>query len=355
MAKEVLILSDGKAGHLNQSRALTKILEKNTEIGVKTIEVKFRSKPAGNFFSLFAFMIYPFIRSNIPLLNRFIEAEALMPLEGRRPDIIVSSGGSIVPLNILLSKIYNAKRIVLMSPSFPFYLFRYDLALVPSHDKAYPIRGRLKTLLALSPFDRDLIENETLALKKQLPHPQRVKIGLLIGGDAKGYKFNSKAMDWSIDEIIAACQKLDADFIVTTCRRTPHDYEQDLKLRLSCIKNCQLFVQANKTGASNFVSGLLGLCSIIIATDESISMISEPIRAGKKPVVLKLNKKPSGKILKFQVELLKNNLINIVEPDRLCGEIIRTIELGLYGLDEQARQFIAKENEELRERLKALI
>ncbi|MCM8763211.1 MAG: mitochondrial fission ELM1 family protein, partial [Candidatus Omnitrophica bacterium] len=273
MKKEILLLSDTKAGHQNQGRALIKELVTvivtsgiDTEPGIRKIQLKFKSRFSEKLFAFLSPLIYFFTYKNIPFLNNFISEETIKDIKEIRPDIIISVGSSTIPLALLLSKIYKSKKISLMNPPFPFNLFHFDLIIVPQHDRTICGKNVLSTILALSPFDNELIQKETANLKRQLKRPERIGIGILIGGDAKKYLFNRKNMNVALDEIIKACRILDIDFIATTCRRTPVDYENELKVKLDKMDCCAFFVPANKESATNLVSGLIGLCKIMIAT-----------------------------------------------------------------------------------------
>jgi len=360
--KQILLLSDTKAGHQNQSRALIKELEyvaglsgEETSLLTNIIQIKFKSRLRERFFSVFTIIIYPFINKGIPLLGLFLEKDTIPQIKAFQPDIIISAGSGMVPCTLLLSKIHRAKRIVLMRPAFPLSLFAYDLVIVPKHDAGLKIRGSLERVLALSPFDGNLIKLESENLKNRLSKPGRAQIGILIGGNSKNYKFNKERMNLAIEQIISACKSLDVDFIATTCRRTPQDYEAELSARLKNTSNCSLLILSNKETATNVVSAMIGLCKVLIATEESISMISEPINAGKKTVVLKLNEKIYHKYARFHKIAFEKGLIHISKFDQLADKIIEVYRAGSYDLDEKGKSMLKEERQSLRERLKRLL
>ncbi|MDD5045076.1 MAG: ELM1/GtrOC1 family putative glycosyltransferase [Candidatus Omnitrophica bacterium] len=356
--KEVLLLSDAKAGHQNQSRALTQeleSLENNGSLSVKRIRITFKTKGREKFFSLFVFLAYPFIQKSIPFLNFFLGQDTIAQIEKLKPDIIISAGSSLVPFTLLLSKIHKARKVILMRPAFPFSLFAYDLAIVPRHDAGPRVKGSLERILALSPFDKNLIQAESESLKKRLPRPEKAQIGILIGGDSKNYRFNRQKMNAAIDQIILACKKMDLDFIATTCRRTPKDYEEELGEKLKNNRSCALLILSNKETATNVVSAMIGLCKVIIATEESISMISEPINAGRKTVILKLNNGIYHKYARFHRLLSGNNLAHISGVDNLADKIIEVYKHGLYDLDEKGKKILQGEAQALRQRLGQLL
>jgi len=360
MTKEILLITDERAGHINQSKALAKELIKifkqryaHEKILQEIFQPKFRSRVAKFLFSLYALLVYPLTKKNIPFLSLFIKNTE--ELENKKPQIVISAGAKALPLNLLVSKKNKAKRLILMNPAFPFYLFRYDLAVIPLHDKPKLKNGVLQRTFAPSAFDEELILKETDIYRNVLTHPERVKIGLLIGGDSKNYKFNTSAMDLAIERLVGVCEKLNIDFIATTCRRTPKNYEIILKEKLEKVTCCQLLVLASKKEASNFVSAMLGLCAIIIAPEESISMISEPIAAGKRPLILKLGKHLNAKYRRFHNFLVQKKLAYLVSIDNFADTLAEVYEKKLYNLDQDAKEKLILEEEVLRERLLRLL
>ena len=357
MEKQILLLNDAKAGHQNQSRALIKELELISEpnkSAIKRIQLEFKSRFREKFFAFFTLLIYPFLRKKIPLLNKFLAENIINEIYAIKPHIIIAAGSGTVPLALLLSKINRSKTIALMNPAFPFSIFRFDLAIVPKHDKTIRGKNVLDTILALSPFDNKLIQEEALSLKNKLENPEKVKIGILIGGNSKNYSFSKENMDIALNQISLACDKLNVDFIATTCRRTPKDYEETLKETAKKTGHCQLLVLADKEIATNMVSAMIGLCKIIIATEESISMISEPINAGKKTIILKLRGKIYHKYTRFHNILLNNKLTNIANFDTLADKIIEVYKNASYDLSNQERLILEEEKQALRTRLSNL-
>ena len=100
--KKVLIISDGKPGHLNQSIAFCKI----KDISYDILEIKFKSK-------FHKILSYLFDRVDFYTEFLFDEHKVFYP---DFYDAIVSTGSGTYYFNKLIGKKYNKKSIVLMLP-----------------------------------------------------------------------------------------------------------------------------------------------------------------------------------------------------------------------------------------------
>ena len=118
--KRILIISDGKPGHLNQSIAFCKI--KN--ISYDILEVKFKSK-------FHKIVSYLFDRVNFFTEELFEEHKNYYP---DFYDAIVSTGSGTYYFNKLIGKKYNKKSIALMLPkSYKYSNFYYIVAQEHDH------------------------------------------------------------------------------------------------------------------------------------------------------------------------------------------------------------------------------
>lgn len=258
--RELLILSDGKTGHLRQSESAAKlIIQQLSARGIKTDlsirEVKSRE-----------------------------DRQGLMKL---RPDIIISAGNPVSGLNYRLARQNQAKSIVLMRPGI-LGLKKFNLAIIPEHDNPPARKNVVVTSGALNLIDADYLKEKTERLKESgfikgnLPS---LCLGALVGGDSKGFSISGAIISGVISQIKRAAEELNADILLTTSRRTSAEVEQVIKRELGGYSRCKLLVIANENNHPDVVGGILGLSSIIITSPESISMISEAASAGKYVVV----------------------------------------------------------------------
>ncbi len=285
--RDVLILSDGKTGHLRQSEGLAKLIgtqfaNRGIKYNLSIQEIKFRSG-----FSKFIFSL-GFIGC-IRCLRSALTEESWQGLMGLAPDIIISAGSSITRVNYLLKKENQAKSIVLMRPA-GLSLNKFNLVIIPEHDRPVKRKNVVVTQGALNLIDADYLRKKSKSiedsglLKGQLLKPC---IGILIGGDSKKFSISTHdALELSA-QIKKSAQDLNADLLISTSRRTSSAVEQVIKNEFSAYARCKLLVIANESNHPDVVGAILGLSSIIICSPESISMISEAVCAEKYVVVFK--------------------------------------------------------------------
>lgn len=296
--RSVLILNDGKPGHLNQSLAVANIIQKYREdkgyhpenTRCEIIDVKYKNKflrPPLAFCSNFS-------NSNCQGCMRCIKfclpPESYQRLMSSYADIVISCGASTAPLNVFLTKELNAKNIVIMKPSL-VSLKKFNLAIIPRHDRPKGQRNILVTVGSPNRIGEELIQKEALRFSSFVDQAKPLRLGLLLGGDNPDYKMGLDLIKNLISQIKAISKKLDLEILATTSRRTPRDVELLLKEELTKLPNCKLLVIANEKNIDGTIPAILGLCKVILVSGESISMISEAASSGKSVVVFALDKK----------------------------------------------------------------
>jgi len=305
--KEILILSDGKTGHLRQSQGAAKLINQQLAIrGIKTRisqqEVKFKS---GIFKLLFGWAVIfngEFQCQGCLRCLRFaLTKESQQSIMSFKPDIIISAGSSISAVNYLLAKENQAKSVLLMHPA-NLSLNKFDLAIIPEHDwpqghglasasQSHQPQGYKNVVVtsgALNLIDQEYLNQKSDSLKKSgllkdsLTHPC---IGVLIGGNSKKFIISPQIIIELSKEIKNAAEKINADILITTSRRTPSEVEDTLRKEFSNYARCKLLVIANENSHPDVLGGILGLSDLIIISPESISMVSEAVTAEKYVVV----------------------------------------------------------------------
>lgn len=353
--KRLLLLSDGKPGHVKQSEALIQeVLEKGRhkkppyEILVEKIEVRFRGALAKRLFPFFAFLGMPWAQGRLRWLGLFLVPECAGKLERSNPDWIVSTGASLAPLNLLLRRENLAKSIVLMKPSFPFNFFQYELALIPKHDRGRMPLDHFRIQGAFSRMEPEAFETSRELLARSLRDPSRVRLGLFLGGETRGFKPSVADVLSLVGEIERSCEKWGGDFLVTTSRRTPEEVSQFLRERLRVHPRCQLCVIASEDKRPEVVPGMMALAETLIVTEDSLSMISEALSALKRVVVVKMSRNGlPRKHFRFQEFLKKEWGVPVVEIERLADAL---------GNGEAPRfpDFLERERTQVREKLECL-
>ncbi len=327
--KRLLILSDGKPGHVKQSEAVAEQFKNissqyarpGMEYPASTIEVKFKSSWHRRLFPWFAFFFIPWAQGRLRFLAWFFSPETQKAVENARADFIISAGASLVPLNLCFARDSRAKSIVLMKPSFPFHLFRYDLAMVPAHDRGPVPEGAFRTLLTPSCMEPARISGAAQKLAGSLPRPGKVKIAVFLGGPTRRFSLELepvRRLFSALDRI--ASQK--GDYLVTTSRRTPQVISDFLKREVVNRAHCQKVVIAAEDSSPETAPGMMALASIVLVTEDSISMISEAVSAGRKVIVLSLGSRGlPAKHKKFREILARESAIEVAGPEDLEEKI----------------------------------
>jgi lauroyl/myristoyl acyltransferase/mitochondrial fission protein ELM1 len=324
----ILILSDGKAGHLRQAQAVAKIAKhcleaRQMRANIETVEIKFR-----NSFSKSAFLFGSCLAGKyrcqgcLWCLRAFLEKDNYEFLIHKKFDIIISCGFSLAPVNYVLARENLAKSIAVMRPSL-LSTKRFDLVIMPKHDAPQKRKNVIVTEGALNLIDDEYLKEQTKMLLEA--QGSRLKatgfyIGLLIGGDSKDFHLKSDQVLEVIRQAKSVAEKLDANILLTTSRRTSAKIEGLVKGEFKDCPRCKLLVIANENNIPMAVGGILGLSEFIIVSAESISMISEAINSKKYVLVFEsggLRKKHRA----FIENCRKNKYIYLTQSHDLSKKI----------------------------------
>jgi len=341
---------------VKQSKALAKEIQEKAnearppyEISIEQIEIRFRSHWRKRLFPWFALFFIPFAQGRLRWLRFFISRGSVKALERMAADLVISAGASLVPLNLCAARENLAKSAVVMKPSFPFNLFRYDLALIPAHDRGFLPRGSLRIQRALTSFDPELLGRSKEALSRSIRDPMKIRLSVFLGGETRNFTPTISQVESFLQEIECASEKLKGDFLITTSRRTPEVINRFLRERLAAHPRCQLCVIAREDGRPEVVPGMIALADFLLVTEDSLSMISEALSSGKKVVVVKMRANGvSRKHNRFHEILKRDWGIPVVEISKI-SEALREGEIRDY------REQILKERNRICERLEALL
>jgi KDO2-lipid IV(A) lauroyltransferase len=318
--RNLLILSDGKTGHLRQSQFLAKTMgeclkAKSIQLNTQAIEVKFKNK-----FSQLALLFSSGLSGRyhcqgcLWCLRRFLTPDSYKALLNSQPDYILSSGSSLAAINFILARENNCKSIVNMRPSI-LSTNRFDLVIMPRHDRPPKRKNVVVTDCALNIINQDYLreqKEEFLHVTGLKPQPSDLYLGLLVGGDTKKFSLKQDVVSQVIQQIKSVAQTCQADILVTTSRRTPEEVEKLVKDEFKDYPSCKVLIIANEKNIPSAMGGILGLSKILIVSPESISMISEAVASERCVLVFKsagLDEKHE----RFLDYFSKNKYIHLVE------------------------------------------
>lgn len=250
MQKTILILSDGRKGHINQSIALAKYLGFDYDI----IQVGFKNK----FLKLLSYLFdkIGFYNSSILDINN---------IPNKNYAMVVCAGSSTYYATKTISKKLGCKSVAMMLPSG--YKYDFDTIFAQSHDNPPALPNIIEI-----PANFSYIEPQELykATKKS--------IGIVIGGSNKILTMDKQTLKNQLDFIVAHFK--DYEIAITSSPRTPPEIE---KLVRGYHLDYEVIYSINPI---NPIPDFLAQCETIFITADSTSMISEAISYGDSNVVI---------------------------------------------------------------------
>ena len=293
--KKVLILTDGKAGHENQSKALARALGCEYEI----VEVAFRSKFA-------KVLSYLFDRVGIrtQALWKFVpkvfaSTEPLPPLpEPFQPSAVLGTGSGTFYAAKSLARACKAKCGVVLYPR-GYDLASFDCVLAPAFDNPKAAPNVIEIPANLVAADEAFYEKGVAPFRER-HEPKGEGVAVIVGGPNKCSTMTPEWMKSRLDEIFAA-RTADTEFWVTTSRRTPPEVEAVVD---SYPWDYRLLYSKDHF---NPIPAFVKLAKKLYVTAESTGMLSEACTFGTAEVVALDNLNPGPHKFRRFVENLRRD------------------------------------------------
>ncbi|MFH1478939.1 MAG: ELM1/GtrOC1 family putative glycosyltransferase [Candidatus Omnitrophota bacterium] len=299
--RKVLLLSDGKAGHLNQSlsaadlvkdalrrRLDRKGIKENEIVDIKICEIEFKNRFTRIFLDIASVFSGRRCQGCMRCLKFSLTKESFKRVAAQYADIVVSCGSSLASVNIFLKYENNAKNCIIMKPGF-YNRGKFDRVMISKHDMPF----KKSPNLVITELPLNNITNIEMDKKTSDVFGEDIAkggVGLLVGGDAKGFSLDKEYTERLLEAALRICKDRSLGLFVTTSRRTPVEIEMYLKDKLKDDVLCRSLVIANKGNVQGIVPAILGVSDIILTTPDSVSMISEAVSSGKYVVVIKEHK-----------------------------------------------------------------
>ncbi|MBI1309487.1 MAG: hypothetical protein GC129_06570 [Proteobacteria bacterium] len=267
---EVVVISDGRAGHVNQSVGVAEMLGfKDPE--VMTLVRAHTSRWLGWLPVEMLFANYAKIAHEIGRMG---------------PQVVVIGAGTQV--SRVLRKLKRADprlfTVCLMRPAGK--PADYDVVAVPKHDNYKKQDNVVVTLGAANRITRDKLAQEADRWKKRLAPVTSPRLALLVGGTSKHGGFGRHAAQEMMLAVLEAARKKGLGLLVTTSRRTGEDATEAVAtlLQKSGIKH-HFWSPDDEAQRDNPYLAYLGLSDAVVVTAESVSMVCEAASSGR-PVYL---------------------------------------------------------------------
>ncbi len=270
--KRVLILSDKKAGHLNQSVAFAKI--KGYEYNIVEVNV-------GKYKKALSYLL-DFFHIYLDIFG--------IRLSKTGYDAIISTGSSTYYINKLLSKKLSCKSIAIMLPK-GFRYSDFDYIIANLHDNP-PKRENIVQI------PLNLCINKPKGYIKKTT--DKKALGVIIGGDNQIFKMNKDTIKNELDKIYDRYKEYEK--YVTTSRRTTKEIEELIE---SYKWDYKLIYSQNKE--INPIPDFIDICDELFITMDSTSMLSEAKANSKANIhIIKLSSKKTGTKYHKIADIVKN-------------------------------------------------
>jgi len=262
----IVLVSDGKPGHFRLSEGIVAAIARRRQVAVTRLEVRRPRLVPGSGWTALTYS--DAWQGAIPRLLGI----AARPVTAC--DLVVSAGGATLAANIYLKRTYSCANIFYGS------LRRYhvqDFSLVLTSYTS--VSHRSNHLMTLKP---SALDPDSLPKVPETGGPP-FAVGLLVGGDSGTVHF--RHADW--DRLLKLLDDTphDVRWIVSNSRRTPEPVSNKIARIAAAEPGRVQFIDVRKPDAPDLVAAMTKV-SVIAATIDSSSMISEAVWARRPVVVL---------------------------------------------------------------------
>ena len=302
---KAIVLTDGKAGHENQSKAFARALGFDFEL----VPVKFKS------------LFHKALSYLLDFLG--IRTTRILTVQSLDSRIFVATGsGTFYAAKALARKTPGAKCGVVLYPR-GYRLSSFDCILAPAFDNPAKRPNVVEIPVNLVANDAAFYEKGVTAFKERYHDATDNLVGVIVGGPNKCSTMTPEWMKARLDEIFAA--NPGAQLCVTTSRRTPPEVEALVDAYPWAYK---LIYSKDHF---NPIPAFVQLAKRLYVTAESTGMLSEACTFGSAEVVALDNLKPGPhKFRRFVENLRRGGYVDGSRKADLSAEFARA--RALMGL-----------------------
>jgi mitochondrial fission protein ELM1 len=197
------------------------------------------------------------------------------------PDLLIATGRQSIPAALHI-KNQNPRCFTVQLQDPVIDPAHFDLVIVPRHDK---LRGAnvISTRGALHRVTPAMLASEAEKLRAQVAHLPSPRIAVLIGGSNAVFRLTPAEMMPIAAQLAAVAKSSGGSLLVTPSRRTG---DENLAVLKNALRDVPAYIWDGQ-GANPYY-GMLGLADYILATCDSVNMISEACTTGKPAYVIDL-------------------------------------------------------------------
>jgi mitochondrial fission protein ELM1 len=295
MPRKVLILSDGKPGHVNQSIAFAGLLGMDYEI--RTTGFRTRAAKA-----------LSYLLDRVGIYTRLLFRPVAV---GSDCCALISTGSETYYANRTLARRYGLKSVAIMLPKG--YRLDFDLILAQEHDDPPP-RGNILPL----PINLCRVQPQEVVR----PGEGRGRVAVIIGGNSKSFRLEAEPLRQALEVVFRTFPG--SEFLLTTSRRTPPEIEEMVQQ----FPFDQAIIYSKRP--VNPIPDFLSLSDHVFLTGDSSSMVSEAVSFGSACVeVLPVRAlRPGNKIERMVTRLASMGCLHVFDGE--IGHCRRKIDLNEY-------------------------
>lgn len=269
----ILVIDEGSPGHLSQSRGLAQALAARMGGEVIICAVNFTLR---GFLRPWLKLITKFTRRSVPDWILRLAYDGMDRLDDTQAHIIVTSGGRGLYLATVLSRKLGAPLVFCGDPA-PLPAAWCDVILSP-----LPVHGHprvIRTELLVTEMTPEGIESGRHEYRQTCMATGGERIGaLLIGGVSRSHRYSEQ--DWkALAEGVNWLGTQGWRWLISTSRRTSRETERLLRenINSSIVLKAVWWHQRQE----RVIHEYLGAADAMFVTQDSLSMLSEAIAAGK--------------------------------------------------------------------------
>jgi mitochondrial fission protein ELM1 len=201
------------------------------------------------------------------------------------PDILIATGRASVPASLYVRRMSrkNGSRgtftVQIQNPVID--PSRFDLVVVPRHDQLTGVNV-MTTRGALHRVNPEILAREAANFLPQVAHLPVPRIAVLIGGSNAVYSLTPREMK-VLSEQLAALAGTEGSLMITPSRRTG---AENMTILQEALRDTASYIWDGQ--GPNPYFGILGLADAILATCDSVNMVSEACSTGKPVMVIDL-------------------------------------------------------------------
>ena len=273
----ILLISDGNPGHYNQAVAVAELLEPVLNARTEWLEV--RQRIPG--------VLRPLIAALLDRLPRLDLATALKGLFGvgrlpqTRPLLVVSSGGKTAFFNVLAARHFGCANLFL-GDGPPLAARNFSLVVTTEAGTGCP--NCLQWDYLATRITPAKAAAEGAAYRAAHALAESPLWAMLIGGDSRSHRYTDA--DWQT--LAAAMNRLAEHhgirWLIASSRRTGAPAERTLRQALApqAVADAAWWGEAQRS----VIPAFLGASSLVVCTQDSLSMITEAVASGRPAYVV---------------------------------------------------------------------